>query len=58
MRQEVINLLNKVQEMRSAQKRYFKSRKQNDLIESKRLEIEVDTATPAMLKALSPKNPD
>lgn len=55
MRQEVINLLEKVNLMRSAQKRYFKSRMQNDLIESKRLETEVDSETPALLTRL--KNP-
>ena len=41
------DILKLVLEMRTYQKKYFKDRKQDDLIESKRLEKRVDTALDA-----------
>jgi hypothetical protein len=52
MRQEVIDLLKTVLQMRQAQKRYFNSRKPVDLIESKRLETIVDSSAPALVSRL------
>jgi hypothetical protein len=42
MRHEILSFLNKVQEMRLAQKNYFKLREKSVLIRSKQLELEVD----------------
>ena len=42
MKTEIIHFLNKVQEMRQAQKNYFKLREKSVLIRSKQLELEVD----------------
>ncbi len=39
-----------VKAMRDAQKRYFKTRKQDDLIESKRLEASVDLQLATLLR--------
>ena len=56
MRQQVIDLLEKVERMRSAQKDYFKKGRQSaDLVRSKQLEIEVDQELPAMINRLKTK---
>jgi hypothetical protein len=55
MRQQVIDHLEKVLQLRAAQNRYFKSRSREDLMAAKRLETEVDTETPKLLQLLKPK---
>lgn len=55
MRQQVIDLFKKVAEMRAAQGRYFKTRSKDDLIASKRLEVEIDTEVPRLIKSLENK---
>lgn len=52
MRQQVIDLLTKVQRMRCAQGKYFKTREKVHLIASKQLEMEVDIETAKLLTDL------
>ena len=52
MRQQVISFIEKYQKMRSAQKKYFKTKDQVHLIESKKLETENDIEADRLLPLL------
>lgn len=58
MRQKAIDFVVKVEHLRAAQKRYFKTRNKDDLVESKKLETEIDIDGPKLLQLLTAKKPD
>jgi hypothetical protein len=55
MTNDIMEFLWRVRDMREAQKKYFALRRKEDLVESKRLEKEVDTQIDAILTTFKRK---